>query len=86
MHFLILPDSRIKALRRIGNLRNNVVHFHDYYINTIDESLFILTEIIPFIREIILEVQDLNKFDEIFSEEVIERLQERSGIDSIASR
>jgi len=77
--FFDLQDWRIKALRRLGNLRNNVVHFHDYYINTIDESLFILTEVIPFIREIISEVKDSNRFDEIFTEEVIERLQDREA-------
>ncbi len=77
--FFDLQDGRIKALRRLANLRNNVVHFHDYYINTIDESLFILTEIIPFIREIISEVRDINKFEEIFSEDIIEKLQDREA-------
>jgi len=77
--FFDLQDERIKALRRLGNLRNNVVHFHDYYINTIDESLFILNEIIPFIREIILELKDTNRFDHIFNEDIIERLQDREA-------
>jgi len=75
--FFDLQGERVKGLRRLGNLRNNVVHFHDYYINTIDESLFILTEIIPFIREIVSELKDANRFDDIFREEVIENLQKR---------
>jgi hypothetical protein len=77
--FFDLPEERIKALRRLENLRNNVVHFHDYYLNVIDESLFILTEIIPFIREIIAEVKDNQKFEDILSEEIIEKLQKRES-------
>ena len=77
--FFDLQNERIKALRRLANLRNNVVHFHDYYINIIDESLFILTEIIPFIREIISEVRDANKFEDIFSEDIIRKLQDREA-------
>ncbi len=75
--FFDLQQDRINALRRLGNLRNNIVHFHDYYINTIDESLFVLTEIIPFIREIIDELSSVKKFGNIFTEDVIERLQNR---------
>jgi len=77
--FFDLQDERVKALRRLGNLCNNVIHFHDYYINTIDESLFILTEIIPFIRKIIAELKDANRFDYIFNEEIIEKLQNREA-------
>ncbi len=77
--FFDLQDERIKALRRLGNLRNNVVHFHDYYINTTEESLFMLTEIIPFIREIVAELKDTDRYDQIFSEEQIEHLQRREA-------
>jgi len=77
--FFDLQQDRINALRRLGNLRNNIVHFHDYYINTIDESLFVLTEIIPFIREIIDELSDVKKFGKIFTEDVIEKLQNRES-------
>jgi len=77
--FFDLQVERIKALRRLGNLRNNVVHFHDYYINTTEESLFMLTEIIPFIREIVAELKDTDRYDEIFKEEKIEQLQHREA-------
>ncbi len=77
--FFDLQVERIKALRRLGNLRNNVVHFHDYYINTTEESLFMLTEIIPFIREIVAELKDTDRYDEIFKEKKIEQLQHREA-------
>lgn len=54
-------DRRKAALVRLGNMRNNIVHYFEYYFNPVDEGLFILNEILPFIREMIQEVSDAYK-------------------------
>jgi hypothetical protein len=68
-------DRRKAALVRLGNMRNNIVHYFEYYFNPVDEGLFILNEILPFIREIIQEVSDAYKYEDIFNEIVFEKLK-----------
>jgi hypothetical protein len=68
-------DRRKAALVRLGNMRNNIVHYFEYYFNPVDEGLFILNEILPFIREMIQEVSDADKYDGIFSKAVFEKLK-----------
>jgi len=60
-------DRRKAALVRLGNMRNNIVHYFEYYFNPVDEGLFILNEILPFIREMIQEVSDAYKYEDIFN-------------------
>ena len=73
--FFSLDDERKASLKRLANLRNNIVHYFEYFIDEIDEGLFILNEIIPFIREIIQEVSDSEEYDEIFNEKLVNKLQ-----------
>lgn len=68
-------DRRKAALIRLGNMRNNIVHYFEYYFNPVDEGLFILNEILPFIREMIQEVSDAYKYEDIFNETVFEKLK-----------
>lgn len=68
-------DRRKAALIRLGNMRNNIVHYFEYYFNPVDEGLFILNEILPFIREMIQEVSDADKYEDIFNETVFEKLK-----------
>lgn len=68
-------DRRKAALVRLGNMRNNIVHYFEYYFNPVDEGLFILNEILPFIREMIQEVSDASKYEDIFNETVFEKLK-----------
>lgn len=68
-------DRRKAALVRLGNMRNNIVHYFEYYFNPVDEGLFILNEILPFIREMIQEVSDAYKYEDIFNETVFEKLK-----------
>jgi|GEM_PF-3317242 len=68
-------DKRKAALVRLGNMRNNIVHYFEYYFNPVDEGLFILNEILPFIREMIQEVSDADKYEDIFNETVFEKLK-----------
>lgn len=68
-------DRRKAALIRLGNMRNNIVHYFEYYFNPVDEGLFILNEILPFIRELIQEVSDADKYEDIFNEIVFEKLK-----------
>lgn len=68
-------DKRKAALVRLGNMRNNIVHYFEYYFNPVDEGLFILNEILPFIREMIQEVSDADKYEGIFTETVFEKLK-----------
>ena len=68
-------DRRKAALVRLGNMRNNIVHYFEYYFNPVDEGLFILNEILPFIREMIQEVSDADKYEDIFNETVFEKLK-----------
>lgn len=68
-------DKRKAALVRLGNMRNNIVHYFEYYFNPVDEGLFILNEILPFIREMIQEVSDAYKYEDIFNETVFEKLK-----------
>ncbi|GGK35723.1 hypothetical protein GCM10010965_30880 [Caldalkalibacillus thermarum] len=68
-------DRRKAALVRLGNMRNNIVHYFEYYFNPVDEGLFILNEILPFIREMIQEVSDAHKYEDIFNETVFEKLK-----------
>lgn len=68
-------DKRKTALIRLGNMRNNIVHYFEYYFNPVNEGLFILNEILPFIREMIQEVSDAHKYEDIFSETVFEKLK-----------
>ena len=68
-------DRRKAAIIRIGNMRNNIVHYFEYYFNPVDEGLFILNEILPFIREMIQEVSDAYKYEDIFNETVFEKLK-----------
>lgn len=70
-------DRRKAALVRLGNMRNNIVHYFDYYFNPVDEGLFILNEILPFIREMIQEVSDADKYEGIFNETIFEKLKAR---------
>jgi len=56
-------------------MRNNIVHYFEYYFNPVDEGLFILNEILPFIREMIQEVSDAYKYEDIFNETVFEKLK-----------
>ena len=62
-------------MKRLANLRNNIVHYFRYYIDEVEEGLFILTEIIPFLRELITEVSDYKEYDDLFSEDIISKLQ-----------
>jgi len=68
-------DRRKAALIRLGNMRNNIVHYFEYYFNPVDEGLFILNEILPFIREMIQEVSDAYKYEDIFNEPVFKKLK-----------
>ncbi|WP_434223405.1 hypothetical protein [Fervidobacterium gondwanense] len=68
-------NRRKAALIRLGNMRNNIVHYFEYYFNPVDEGLFILNEILPFIREMIQEVSDAYKYENIFNETVFEKLK-----------
>jgi len=68
-------DKRKAALVRLGNMRNNIVHYFEYYFNPVDEGLFILNEILPFIRELIQEVSDADKYNDIFNETIFEKLK-----------
>lgn len=68
-------DKRKAALVRLGNIRNNIVHYFEYYFNPVDEGLFILNEILPFIREMIQELSDADKYEGIFTETVFEKLK-----------
>ena len=68
-------DRRKAALIRLGNMRNNIVHYFEYYFNPVDEGLFILNEILPFIREMIQEVSDAYKYEDIFNETVFKKLK-----------
>lgn len=68
-------DRRKAALVRLGNMRNNIVHYFEYNFNPVDEGLFILNEILPFIREMIQEVSDAYKYEDIFNETVFEKLK-----------
>ena len=73
--FFDLSDDRKLALKRLANLRNNIVHYFSYYIDEVEEGLFILNEIIPFIRELIQEISDSEKYDELFNKETVAKLQ-----------
>jgi len=73
--FKIWDDDRQNALRRLANLRNNIVHYFQYYINEVEEGLFMLNEIVPFLREVITEVSDSEKYDDLFDEKTINKLQ-----------
>ena len=68
-------DRRKAALVRLGNMRNNIVHYFEYYFNPVDEGLFILNEILHFNREMIQEVSDAYKYEDIFNETVFEKLK-----------
>jgi hypothetical protein len=74
--FFDLGEDRKNALKRLANLRNNIVHYFQYYIDEVEEGLFILNEIIPFLREIINEISDANKYNDIFDEKIIKKLKE----------
>ncbi len=73
--FFDIDKDRANALRRLGNLRNDIVHYFQYFINEVDEGLFILNEIIPFTREITQEISDSSKYDNLFDEKVVQKLQ-----------
>ena len=73
--FFDLDEDRKNALKRLANLRNNIVHYFQYYIDEVEEGLFILNEIVPFIRELITEISDSEKYDDLFDEKVIDKLQ-----------
>ena len=73
--FFDLGDNRKNALKRLANLRNNIVHYFQYYIDEVEEGLFILNEIVPFLREIVTEISDSEKYDDIFDENMINKLQ-----------
>jgi len=73
--FFDLNEERKIALKRLANLRNNIVHYFQYYIDEVEEGLFILNEIVPFLRELITEVSDSEKYDDLFNEKVIDKLQ-----------
>ena len=73
--FFGLDDGRKIALKRLANLRNNIVHYFQYYIDEVDEGLFILTEIIPFLRELTDEISDSAKYVNLFDEKMINKLQ-----------
>ncbi len=73
--FFDLGEDRKKALKRLANLRNNIVHYFQYYIDEVEEGLFILNEIIPFLREMINEVSDSDEYNNIFDEKIIRKLQ-----------
>jgi len=63
------------ALKRLANLRNNIVHYFSYYIDEVEEGLFVLNEIIPFVRELIHEISDSEEYNGIFNNTVINKLQ-----------
>ncbi len=63
------------ALKRLANLRNNVIHYFQYYVDEVEEGLFVLNEITPFLRELITEVPDSEKYDNLFNEKVIDKLE-----------
>jgi len=67
--------KRAASIKRLGNMRNNIIHYFEYYFNPVDEGLFILNEILPFIREMIQEVSDADKYEDIFNETVFEKLK-----------
>jgi len=73
--FFDLEENRKNALRRLANLRNNIVHYFQYYIDEVEEGLFILNEIVPFLRELIAEISDSEKYDDLFNERLINKLQ-----------
>lgn len=73
--FFGLDEDRKNALKRLTNLRNNIVHYFQYYIDEVEEGLFILNEIVPFLRELIAEISDFEKYDDIFNERLINKLQ-----------
>ncbi len=73
--FFDLEEDRKNALRRLANLRNNIVHYFQYYIDEVEEGLFILNEIVPFIRELIAKISDSEKYDDLFNEKIIYELQ-----------
>ena len=73
--FFDLDEDRKNLLKRLANLRNNIVHYFQYYIDEVEEGLFILNEIVPFIRELITEISDSEKYDDLFDEKVIDKLQ-----------
>ena len=71
-------DRRKAALVRLGNMRNNIVHYFEYYyFNPVDEGLFILNEILPFIREMIQEVSDAYKYEDILMRLFLRNLRQR---------
>jgi len=73
--FFGLNEERKIALKRLTNLRNNIVHYFQYYIDEVEEGLFILNEIIPFLRELTTEVSDSEKYDDLFNRDIIKKLQ-----------
>lgn len=73
--FFDLDDDRKNALKRLANLRNNIVHYFQYYIDEVEEGLFILNEIIPFLRELIAEISDSERYEDLFDEKMINKLQ-----------
>jgi len=58
-------------------MRNNIVHYFEYYFNPVDEGLFILNEILPFIREMIQEVSDAYKYEDILMRLFLRNLRQR---------
>jgi len=73
--FFDLDEDRKNSLKKLSNLRNNIVHYFQYYIDEVEEGLFILNEIVPFLRELIAEISDSEKYDDIFDEKMINKLQ-----------
>lgn len=74
--FFGLDDDRKIALKRLANLRNNIVHYFQYYLDEVDEGLFVLTEIIPFLRELITdELSDSAKYENLFDGKMVNKLQ-----------
>lgn len=73
--FFDISEERKSALQKLANLRNNVVHYFQYFMDEVVEGLFILTEIIPFIREMIQDIQDSEKYVDIFNDKIIKKLK-----------
>ncbi len=73
--FFDLGNNRKNALKRLANLRNNIVHYFQYYIDEVEEGLFILNEIVPFLREIVTEISDSERYEDLFDEKMINKLQ-----------
>ena len=73
--FFDLGEDRRNALKRLANLRNNIVHYFQYYIDEVEEGLFILNEIIPFVRELTDAVSDSEEYVDLFDEKLIKKLQ-----------